>query len=215
MKTLLVYGSGGFGAEILEIYNSSYRDNYSQLVCIDDYVSKNYNKVFKDTEIITLKEAINRYNKNNSKIVISTARPDFRRDILNKINETNLSLTSIIDKEAIIRPSAVIEEGSVVCAQSYISSNSVLLCNSIVHGQVLIGHDVEIGKHSSIYVGANILGGTKIGNEVEIGSGASIYPNIEIGDNCKIAMGSCVYKDVPKNSLVQGNPARIIKKYVE
>ena len=57
-----------------------------------------------------------------------------------------------------------------------------------------------------------MLGGVKIEENVEIGSGSNIYPNVKIGKNSKIMMGSCVYKNIPQNSLVAGNPAKVIKK---
>jgi maltose O-acetyltransferase len=37
-------------------------------------------------------------------------------------------------------------------------------------------------------------------------------PGITIGDNSIIAAGSVVTKDVPTNSIVAGNPAKILKK---
>ena len=51
----------------------------------------------------------------------------------------------------------------------------------------------------------------KIGNDVWIGSNATILPGVEIQDGAIIAAGSIVTKDVPKNAVVAGNPARIIK----
>jgi len=50
-----------------------------------------------------------------------------------------------------------------------------------------------------------------IGNNVWIGGRAVINPGVTIGDNAVIASGSVVVKDVPANSVVGGNPARIIK----
>lgn len=50
-----------------------------------------------------------------------------------------------------------------------------------------------------------------IGNNVEVGANAVIIGNITIGDNVIIGAGSVVVKDVPSNSVVAGNPAKIIK----
>ncbi|WP_025002191.1 serine O-acetyltransferase [Prevotella dentasini] len=51
-----------------------------------------------------------------------------------------------------------------------------------------------------------------IGNNVDIGVNSVIIGNIVIGDNVIIGAGSVVVKDVPSNSVVAGNPARIIKQ---
>jgi acetyltransferase-like isoleucine patch superfamily enzyme len=51
-----------------------------------------------------------------------------------------------------------------------------------------------------------------IGKNVWIGTHAVILPGVEIGDNAVVGAGSVVTKNVPANSIVAGNPAKIIKK---
>lgn len=48
-----------------------------------------------------------------------------------------------------------------------------------------------------------------------IGSGSVILCGITIGEFAVVGAGSIVTKDVPKNSMVVGNPAKIIKKKIE
>lgn len=55
---------------------------------------------------------------------------------------------------------------------------------------------------------------TIIGNDVRIGSNVTLLP-IKIGDNSIIGAGAVVTKDVPANSVVAGNPAKIIRKKKE
>ena len=45
-----------------------------------------------------------------------------------------------------------------------------------------------------------------------IGSNATILCGITIGENALVGAGAVVTKDVPKNTVVAGNPARVIKK---
>lgn len=51
-----------------------------------------------------------------------------------------------------------------------------------------------------------------IGHNVWIGGRAVINPGVTIGDNAIIATGAVVVKDVPANTVVGGNPARVIKE---
>lgn len=54
-------------------------------------------------------------------------------------------------------------------------------------------------------------GRINVGNNVFIGTRAVVLPNVTIGDNCVVAAGAIVTKDVPANSVVAGNPAKVIK----
>ena len=52
----------------------------------------------------------------------------------------------------------------------------------------------------------------KIGNSVWIGSNATILQGITIGDGAIIGANAVVTKDVPKNTIVAGIPAKIIRE---
>jgi acetyltransferase-like isoleucine patch superfamily enzyme len=57
-----------------------------------------------------------------------------------------------------------------------------------------------------------ILSKTTIKKGASIGSNATILCGITIGENSIVGAGSVVVKDVPPNSIVVGNPARVLKK---
>ena len=52
----------------------------------------------------------------------------------------------------------------------------------------------------------------RIGDNVWIGMNAVILKGVTIGENSIVAAGSIVTKDVPANTIVAGNPARIVKE---
>ena len=53
--------------------------------------------------------------------------------------------------------------------------------------------------------------GTRIGRGASIGSGATLLCGISVGERAIIGAGSVVTKDVPSDSIVAGNPARVIR----
>jgi len=71
-----------------------------------------------------------------------------------------------------------------------------------------ISHEVTIGLGGK----GDLRGVPEIGNRVFIGPGAKILGKIKIGNNVAIGANSVVTKNLPDNSLVLGNPARIIGK---
>ncbi len=52
---------------------------------------------------------------------------------------------------------------------------------------------------------------TLVRKGASIGSGSTILANITIGENALVGAGSVVTKDVPANSIVAGNPARVLR----
>jgi acetyltransferase-like isoleucine patch superfamily enzyme len=51
-----------------------------------------------------------------------------------------------------------------------------------------------------------------IGSHVWIGMRAMILKGVRIGDRAVVAAGAVVTRDVPDDSVVAGNPARVVKK---
>lgn len=92
---------------------------------------------------------------------------------------------------------------------------------------VTIGDNVLIGPNVSIYTACHPLDAAtrdtfaewaepvKIGNSVWIGGGSTILPGVTIGDRAVIGAGSVVTRNVEADTLVAGNPARVIKKIVQ
>lgn len=85
-------------------------------------------------------------------------------------------------------------------------------------GSVIINGEVTIGKNVNIATGVTIgqenrgerRGVPTIGNNVWIGTNVVIVGDIVIGNNVMLAPNTFVNIDIPDNSIVVGNPAKII-----
>lgn len=75
----------------------------------------------------------------------------------------------------------------------------------------ILAHDASTKRE----LGYAKIGRVTIGNNVFIGANSLILPNVTIGDNVIIGAGSVVTKDIPKNSVAIGNPAKVRYYYDE
>jgi serine O-acetyltransferase len=83
---------------------------------------------------------------------------------------------------------------------------------------LVIGQTAVIEDNVSILQGVTLGGTGKVGGDrhpkirqgVLIGAGAKILGNIEVGQCARVAAGSVVLKDVPRNTTVAGVPAKVI-----
>ena len=83
---------------------------------------------------------------------------------------------------------------------------------------------IKIGHHSGLGINSLIQENVEIGNYVMMGPNVSIYtknhktslekplPGVTIESGTIIGAGSVVTKDVLKNTIVAGNPAKVIKE---
>jgi acetyltransferase-like isoleucine patch superfamily enzyme len=54
----------------------------------------------------------------------------------------------------------------------------------------------------------------RIGKCCLIGARSVIFAGVTIGDHCIVSAASVVMKNVPSNSLVMGNPARVMESNI-
>lgn len=130
----------------------------------------------------------------------------FRRLFYHRIGPISTMLISWLapaDRYFIISKTTRIGEG-MYCAHPY---------STIINAKV-IGRNFSCRQLTTIgnkFDGLNNERPT-IGDNVSLGANVSIIGDITIGDNVIIGAGTIVVKDVPSDSIVVGNPARIINK---
>jgi acetyltransferase-like isoleucine patch superfamily enzyme len=94
-------------------------------------------------------------------------------------------------------------------------------CTFLDLGGITIEDDVQIGPKVNIITENHPVDPSQrktlnlqpvlIKRNAWIGAAATILPGVTIGENSIVAAGAVVHKDVSANTIVGGNPARIIK----
>lgn len=95
-------------------------------------------------------------------------------------------------------------------------------CTMYDLGGIDIADDVMIGPNVSLLTSSHPIAPSErrafviakpivIERNVWIAAGATIIGGVTVGENSVVAAGSVVTRDVPPNSLVGGNPARVVR----
>ena len=81
--------------------------------------------------------------------------------------------------------------------------------NVTITNATILAHDASTKKS----LGYTKVGRVDIGDNVFIGYGAIVLPNTRIGNNVIVGAGAVIAKDIPDNSVVVGNPCRVLCSY--
>jgi acetyltransferase-like isoleucine patch superfamily enzyme len=93
----------------------------------------------------------------------------------------------------------IIEDGVLIASKVFITDH--------YHGEITSEAIMFLPSERKLYS----KGLVKIEKNVWIGEGVVVLPNVTIGENSIIGANSVITKDIPKNSIVGGNPSRIIR----
>jgi acetyltransferase-like isoleucine patch superfamily enzyme len=115
-----------------------------------------------------------------------------------------------------IAPFVEIQSGAKIGNNVRVSSHSFICTGVNIEDDVFIGHGVVFTNDKDPTAKAAVektwkMERTIVKRGASIGSNATILP-VTIGENALVGAGSVVTKDVPPNTIVAGNPAKILRK---
>lgn len=161
--------------------------------------------------IIGNTESFHQNSSNYDGVVIAIGNCKIRFDESNRARAAGANLTTIIHPTATLSAFAKVEPGTVVLAGAIINIDAYIGFASIVNVGATVDHDCVLGDGVHVAPGANLSGNVNVGLCAWIGVGSAIRQGITIGSHTTIGAGAVVVNDVPDNTTVVGNPAKILR----
>ncbi len=208
---MVIFGSGSFAKVLFLLFYKQF-DKEEQFFIIENQGIRNIENVdFWLNRNINIYDSINNLKFSNFIVAIGNEYGFERLTIQEKLKEKGYQIkmhhfSSYIDKNCKISDESIIMPNVTIMPLSEISKGC------IINTSATIDHEVFIDKGCHIMGSSYIAGRVKIGKWTTIGANATIFPDITIGENCFIGAGSIVNSNVPKNSIVVGQPAKFLKK---
>jgi acetyltransferase EpsM len=203
MKKVMIIGAGEQGRVILNYLKNEKYKGYKVVSFIDDKKTGNIEGIPVIGRISDFKVMEDCF------YFVALGDNHFRAKIIEKIEKEGGNLfsirhpSSIVSRTAKIGNAVSIGMGAIVCNNVEIGNGVIIDTGSIVE------HDCVLENYVNISPGSVLVSGNFIGEYSWIGAHSTINEDISIGKNCIIGAGSAILKNVPENSLVFGNPAKI------
>lgn len=119
---------------------------------------------------------------------------------------------------SLIHPSAIlpreyceIGKGVLVAPLAQVSPDVKIGDHCILLANSFVGHDSSLDTFAHVATNGVVGANVSVGRAVHIGSNATIREKIQIGDFALIGSGSVVLQHVEENSVIVGNPGRVLK----
>ena len=200
---LLIIGCGGHSKVITEIAETL---NYKDIKYFDINKSKKEYMGFK--VLSNIKE-----NYNGEFIVAigdNFLREKVYLDFL--LEHKNSKPSTLIHPKSFISKRALVGLGTVIMPHATVNSCAKIGIGVIINSSSILEHDCIMDDFSSLSPGSKIGGSVSIGKRTAIGIGACVNNGIKIEDDVILGSNSLATKNMSRESLYYGNPAKFIRK---
>lgn len=211
MKDIVILGSGGFAKEVAFLIDEINENTpiWNLLGFIDeksDIQNSKYTIIGNDDWLL-------HYNKPIS-VVIGIGDSSLISKLSNVLlKNKNIEFPNLIHPNAIGDWKRIeLGKGNIICASNTLTTDIKIGDFNIVNLSCTIGHDTVMGNNNVVNPSVNISGGVNIENNCLLGTGSKILQYLKIGSNTIIGSGAVVTKNIDKQGVYVGMPAKKITK---
>jgi len=207
-KAVYIIGAGTYGEAMYEL---AVLNGYKVKGFYDDDDAKIGSSVM-GVKVLNKVRTLTAADIKDNKFVVAIGNNKVRNEIMTYINELGGSTPTLIHPTAVISESAKIGKGVYIQANAYIWTKVVISDYCIISPNVVIAHHSTLGKSCLVSTLTGVGASITIEDNVFIGMGSTIMTGISlIGENSIIGAGAVVIKNVEKNSVYAGVPAKKIR----
>jgi sugar O-acyltransferase (sialic acid O-acetyltransferase NeuD family) len=207
---MLIVGAGGMATQVFEDLEDMKTQNltfWSETEVKYPFISDRYQVIKTDAEVQDY------FSRVSDVFMLCIGNIKERKRLSEKFKSLGGKIATFISPSAIMSRYASVGEGSSVLSMAVVEPGVRINSECLLNKKSNIGHGCIIASFCEIGPAVILTGEVEIGENSFLGTGAIVLPKIKIGQNVVVASGAVVTKNIPDNTLVAGNPAKIIKYF--
>jgi hypothetical protein len=146
-------------------------------------------------------------------VLLPLVTPGYRQALEHEVLALGFTtLATVIDPTSVLASTVAVDAGVLVNAGCVVGANASLKRLVLLNRSVSVGHHVTVQDYATLGPGCTLCAFVTVGQGAFVGAGSVINPHISVGANAVIGSGAVVTRDVPANTVVVGNPARVVRE---
>lgn len=133
-----------------------------------------------------------------------------RRTVFERLRASGVPLVTLQHARAVVACDAQVGEGCIIMAGALVNPAACLGTFVLVNTGAIVEHDCVLEDYVHICPGARLGGQVTVGEGAFVGLGATVLQGVRLGARCVVGAGAVVLRDVPADTVVVGNPARVL-----
>jgi sugar O-acyltransferase (sialic acid O-acetyltransferase NeuD family) len=208
MSRLIIVGAGSYGREIYSwVSTCPIKSQYGEIVFIDD----NGNSLTNHDNYPPIIGSISEFSPNQTDVfLLGIAEPKTKVVIVEKLLSKGCEFIQFIHPSCQLGINVSIGVGSVLLPNVIVSCDASIADFVSVNVNSSVGHDVQIGKYSTLSSHVDLMGFATLGTGVFIGSHGCVLPKVLVEDFATVGVSSAVLRRVDASKTVLGVPAKPI-----
>jgi len=206
---VLIVGTGRHAKVVIELFQAEKLYHIAGLVGVDVDACRilNVPVVGTDSDLTRLR----RTGIEKAFVAIGDNRK--RLSVGRQLVQQGFDIVNAVSPSAVVSPSTRLGCGIAIMAGAVINADTRIGDFVVVNTRASVDHDGVIGEGAHIGPGTTLAGNVEVGRLAFLGVGTNVIPGRSIGEGAVLGAGSCVVRDIPRDSLARGVPARVVSIY--
>jgi sugar O-acyltransferase (sialic acid O-acetyltransferase NeuD family) len=206
MQNLIIIGARGYGIEVSNLakHCTGFNKTWRIKGFLDDKSSLD------NLPYPILSSVENYLIEPNDVFICALGSVQYKHQYIQLIKAKNGQFINLVSEKSIIESDLSGSEGIIVDSFCIIGNNVSIGSYVTLQAYTALGHDCRIGDYCHLSAYTFVGGCAVLQDNVQAYTRATIIPSITVNSNAVIGAGSVVFKNVPADVTVIGNPAQIL-----